>query len=138
MPLGRKTLPFKTSDPLADHVRFNKKKENDTLKFIDLFASAGGLSEGFVRAGYEPVAHVEADPGAAYTLRTREAFHTLRGRDELAAYSDYLTGKMSRTELYSAAFRESSSSVINATIGTEISQRMETTTSIPTRTKTGR
>lgn len=51
--------------------------------FLDLFAGAGGLSEGFVRAGCEPIVHVEADSRAAYTLRTREAFHILKGRGEL-------------------------------------------------------
>lgn len=95
----------------------SKKTSNPT--FIDLFAGAGGLSEGFVRAGFDPVAHVEADQGAAYTLRTREAFHLLRRRGELAAYYAYLSGKMDRSELYKKAFSANSTSVINQIIAKE-------------------
>ena len=33
----------------------NKKN----VRFLDLFDSCGGLSEGFIQVGYAPVAHVE-------------------------------------------------------------------------------
>ena len=38
--------------------------------FIDVFAGAGGLSEGFLQAGFRPVAHVEMNEYAAKTLET--------------------------------------------------------------------
>ena len=49
-----------------------------TYNFIDLFAGAGGLSEGFIQAGFEPVAHVEIEKSACNTLKTRAAYHYLK------------------------------------------------------------
>ena len=51
---------------------------NRKYKFIDLFAGAGGLSEGFVNQGeYIPVAHVEMNRYAADTLKTRACYYYL-------------------------------------------------------------
>lgn len=44
------------------------------MNFIDLFAGAGGLSEGFIREGFNPVAYVEIDKAAFYTPKTRVLF----------------------------------------------------------------
>lgn len=37
------------------------------MNYIDLFAGAGGLSEGFTKAGFNPIAHVESDKAACFT-----------------------------------------------------------------------
>jgi DNA (cytosine-5)-methyltransferase 1 len=65
-------------------------QEEMPLNFIDLFAGAGGLSEGFVRAGYTPIAHIEMDKYACDTLRTRAAYHWLKENDQLQKYKKYL------------------------------------------------
>ena len=67
--------------------------------FIDLFSGAGGLSEGFIQAGFEPVAHVEMNRYAAGTLETRIAYHYLVMRGEQDVYCDYLQGKITHDAL---------------------------------------
>ena len=57
--------------------------------FIDLFAGAGGLSEGFLQAGYIPVAHVEKNKFAAKTLETRSAYYYLKYTNNLGIYKKY-------------------------------------------------
>ncbi|MCR5448343.1 MAG: DNA cytosine methyltransferase [Solobacterium sp.] len=71
------------------------------LNFIDLFAGAGGLSEGFVSAGYNPVAHVEMLEDACMTLKTRECFHYLKSIGKEALYKNYLCHGITQDELYS-------------------------------------
>lgn len=41
------------------------------IKFIDLFAGCGGLTEGFYKQGYNALAHVEIDHWACESLKTR-------------------------------------------------------------------
>lgn len=71
------------------------------ITFLDLFAGAGGLSEGFIQAGYTPIAHIEKDKAACFTLKTRNAFYFLKKENKLDIYYAYLHGKISRNELYS-------------------------------------
>ena len=90
------------------------------LTFIDLFSGAGGLSEGFIRAGYEPLAHIEMNKFACDTLRTRAAFHYLKNSNQLAIYEKYLREKQEKEDgrkLWEQVPKEITDSVIQATIG---------------------
>ena len=89
------------------------------LNYIDLFAGAGGLSEGFIRAGFEPIAHVEMNKDACDTLKTRTAFHYLKGKSRIVEYYDYLKGKISREEFWSKIPDHLIKSVINSEISAE-------------------
>jgi DNA (cytosine-5)-methyltransferase 1 len=85
--------------------------------YIDLFSGAGGLSEGFIRQGFSPVAHVESDEACCYTLKTRAAFHYLSGMNRPELYYSYLRGEITRDELYHAVPQNLLDSIINAKIG---------------------
>ena len=87
--------------------------------FIDLFAGAGGLSEGFIRAGFNPIAHVEMNPDACNTLKTRTAFHYLKEKGRVNEYYEYLKGEITRDELWAKIPQHLISSVINKEISPE-------------------
>lgn len=70
------------------------------MKYIDLFAGAGGLSEGFTRAGFQAIAHIEMNQDAAQTLKTRIAYWHLRKNGNLKPYYSYLKGKITHDKLY--------------------------------------
>lgn len=89
------------------------------MNFIDLFSGAGGLSEGFIRAGFEPIAHVEMDKAACNTMVTRTAYHFLKKNHNLQPYLDYIQNKISRSEFYKLIPEREKESVINLPIGGE-------------------
>lgn len=93
---------------------------NKQYTFIDLFAGAGGLSEGFIRAGFTPIAHIEMNKDACNTLKTRAAFHYLKVEGKLSVYEDYLKNKVEKTDgtdLWSKVPQNIARKVICATIG---------------------
>ncbi len=89
------------------------------LNFIDLFAGAGGLSEGFVRAGYTPIAHIEMDKYACDTLKTRAAFHWLEAQKKLSVYKKYLHEKQEKEDV-TKLWVQVPESVIDTVIQSEI------------------
>ncbi len=88
------------------------------LNYIDLFAGAGGLSEGFVRQGFRAVAHVEMNKEACDTLVTRAAYYNLKENSCIDNYWDYLKGNISKNAFLSKLPRE----LVNTEINSEISE----------------
>lgn len=87
--------------------------------YIDLFAGASGLSEGFHSAGFIPVAHVEKDHHACLTIKTRSAFHYCVSNNLLDLYKDYYYGKISREKFYSEIPFDKIDTIINNEISNE-------------------
>ncbi len=73
---------------------------NQKKNFVEIFAGAGGLGEGFVQAGFAPLAFVEMDKHACNTLRTRNAYHYLKKRGKLNIYRSYQKEGIDRDEMY--------------------------------------
>jgi DNA (cytosine-5)-methyltransferase 1 len=91
----------------------------NNLNYIDLFAGAGGLSEGFIREGFSPVAHVEMNNDACDTLKTRLAYHHLSGIKKVSVYHSYLKNEISRDELW----KDVPAHLIESVINDEISSK---------------
>ncbi|MHA1454835.1 MAG: DNA cytosine methyltransferase [Promethearchaeota archaeon] len=66
---------------------------------IDLFAGAGGLSEGFTREGYRIVAHVEMNAWACETLRSRILWHYLTSIGKEGLFIDYVKNSTYRNAI---------------------------------------
>lgn len=101
---------------------------------IDLFAGCGGLSEGFIQAGFKVIAQVEMDRWACETLKTRHIYYELKELKKGYFYSKYLKEEIDKEEIL-YRFEELGESisyrVIQATIGNDekskILKRIEST-----------
>lgn len=87
------------------------------MNFIDLFAGAGGLSEGFIRSGFNPIAHVEMNKDACDTLRTRAVYHWISEKGRKNEYYEYLkNNNKDKNKFWSLAPEYINNSVINSEI----------------------
>ena len=91
----------------------------EQLTYMELFAGAGGLAEGFLRVGFIPVTHIEMDKYASLTTKTRLTYHYLKKENKLSVYRTYLKGQISRDELYSHLPDDYTAIVINEEIKEE-------------------
>lgn len=88
----------------------------EKISVVDLFAGAGGLSEGFHRQDYNIVAYVEKDKHACDTLLTRHIYWQLKKKNQGGYYIDYLKGLIEKKNFYNHL------EGINPIINNEISQ----------------
>lgn len=93
--------------------------EDFPLTFIDLFAGAGGLAEGFLKKGYLPIAFVEMNEDACFTLKTRLAYYYLKKENKLETYNAYLQGQLSRGGLY----KEIPGNIIDSVLNYEMNEK---------------
>ncbi|WP_214021419.1 DNA cytosine methyltransferase [Methanoculleus sp.] len=65
---------------------------------LDMFAGAGGLTEGFFRNDFNIVSHIEMNTHAARTLETRALYHALVAKGHPDIYYRYYNQEMTRDE----------------------------------------
>ena len=94
------------------------------MNYIDLFAGAGGLSEGFLQNRFFPIAHIEMNSDACYTLKTRICYHYLKQQNKLLYYKKYLRGQITREELYGLVPEDLLNSVINEKMADDTMSRI--------------
>jgi len=79
--------------------KIREKIQQNRPTVLDLFAGAGGFSEGFVRAGCDIVGHIEMDRDACRTLVTRMIYHALLKRGKVMEYKKYVLGEVALDSL---------------------------------------
>ena len=89
------------------------------INIIDLFSGAGGLTEGFRNQRYKILGHVEKEKAACETLKLREAYYSLKERNKLELYNDFLNSKTSIEDLLKHVPQEKLNKILNFEISQE-------------------
>lgn len=92
------------------------------ITVIDLFAGAGGLSEGFLRKGFKIISYIEKDKYACETLLTRHIYWELKIKRKTNIYMKYIKNDISKEEFIKNL---SFNPVINAEINAESINEIE-------------
>lgn len=98
--------------------------DSSRLTYIDIFAGAGGLSEGFISTGYKPIAHVEMNSNACQTLKTRAVYYELIRQGKIELYQSYLKRNISKEKLYESVPSHITDSVICEAMSDENMERI--------------
>lgn len=114
------------NSPTKGGNRQNVENTKSKLTYIDLFAGAGGLSEGFSRVGCAPIAHVEMGKDACKTLQTRACYYYLKEQNKLSHYYDYLAGIIDSERFLSQIPQEVLNSVICETMDSKTMESIYT------------
>jgi len=86
------------------------------FNYIDLFAGSSALSEGFKQMKFNPIAHIEMDAEACFTIKTRVLYHHLKENNQIDLYYDYISGNIKRDVFYKMFPADESDTVINTEI----------------------
>jgi DNA (cytosine-5)-methyltransferase 1 len=89
------------------------------MRVLDLFAGAGGLSEGFYKEGYNVFCKIEKNKSACETLLTRSCYYHLKDTEDFVKYKYYIQGLIDKSTLIEYAQKHglNKNSIINLEIG---------------------
>jgi len=121
-----KTLEEKRFMEFINKLKGSKSKKIEMVpKVLDLFAGAGGFSEGFFAAGFDIIGHIEMEKDACETIKTRIIYYSLKKKGRLDDYKKYLLGEISKEEIIEKYnLQKAMNSVIRAKIGRDNYKRL--------------
>jgi len=77
-----KTFRASTADDTLIRDKLQRIQQGGEIRYMDLFAGCGGISLGFLTAGFTPVASIEMDPWAAKSHGANFGSHSVGGDKE--------------------------------------------------------